>query len=142
MSESTLSQSLLEFSPIQASQRHYTEDEITSLVTAIRSLKNEVKDLMIKQATDTLQVPLEVVEPAVKEYMRQSYKLGRPPMEAEIQDAITKTNTMKAAAEYLGVSITTLKRYCSLYEKNSEGGTPLRLWQPTRGNKVFRSTLP
>jgi hypothetical protein len=142
MSESTLSQSLLEFSPIQASQRHYTEDEITSLVTAIRSLKNEVKDLMIKQAVNTLQVPLEVVEPAVKEYMRQSYKLGRPPLEGEIKDAITKTNTMKAAAEYLGVSVTTLKRYSQLYEKNSEGGTPLRLWQPTRGNSVFKRVGP
>ena len=64
-------------------------------------------------------------------------------MEAEIKDAITKTKTMKAAGDYLGISTTTLKRYCSLYEKNSEGGTtPLRLWQPTRGTRTYKSVLP
>ena len=143
MNETILSQSLFYFPPTSSYLRHYTEEEITSLVMAIHSLKNDVKEIMINQAINSLQLPSEMVEPAVDSYMKRTYKLGRPPMEAEIKDAITKTKTMKAAGDYLGISTTTLKRYCSLYEKNSEGGTtPLRLWQPTRGTRTYKSVLP
>ena len=142
MSEPIPSDLSASFTSSIPTQKHYTEDEITALVTAIHNLKNEVKELMIKQAINEFQMPSELVVPAVDSYMKQNYKLGRPPMEAEIQDAISKTKTMKAAADYLGISTTTLRRYCTLYQKTSEGGTTLSLWRPTRGTKVSKSTLP
>ena len=122
----------------------YTDNNLEALCIAVNSLRNEVQALMINKAINELQIPSEIIEPVIEDITKEKFKLGRPPLISEIQDAITKTKSMRGAAEYLGISISTLKRYCLLYENNSGGGgtTPLRLWQPTRGTKVLKSTLP
>ena len=114
-------------------QTRYTEETLINLITSIHELRNEVKNLMIKKVVEDEQLPVEMVTSAVYEHMKKNHKLGRPPMEEEIKDAIRKTRTMHQAADYLGTSVYTLKRYCRLYENVRSGGTPL--WKPTRGKK-------
>lgn len=122
----------------------YSNLEIEALCIAVNNLRSEVKELMLTTLISKDNLPEEMAHTAVNAYMKQKYKLRRSPLEGEIADAISKTNSMRAAAEYLGISPTTLKRYCDLYQKNSEGGpTPLQLWCPTRGTKVIsKSILP
>src|ERR1035437_30096 len=143
MSETILNDYSASLTASYVSQSHYTDDSIEALCVAVNALRNEVRDLMVNKAVESLQVPLEFIEPAVNEYVKKTYKLGRPPMEGEVLDAITKTKTMRQAAGYLGIAPSTLKRYAVLYENNHCGGVPLSLWRPTRGTKsIHKSTLP
>lgn len=118
-------------------QSSYTNDEILSLVIAVNTLKNEVKNLMVSKVVETNQIPEEIVKPAVNSHFKKNHRLGRPPLEGEIRDAITKTKDMKAAADYLGVSPQTLKYYCRLYGNVGPGGSSL--WRPKRGSKAWKN---
>ena len=121
------------FVSTSSNQIRYTEETLINLITLVHELRNEVKNLMIKKVVEDEQLPTEIVTAAVYNHMKKNHKLGRPPMEGEIKDAISKTRTMYQAADYIGISVYTLKRYCRLYENVRSGGTPL--WKPTRGKK-------
>lgn len=130
--------SSIDLSSLAGPAKHsYTDDEILSLVLAVNTLRNEVKSLMTNNLVEANGLPEEIVKPAVDSYFKKNHKLGRPPLEGEIKDAISKTKDMKAAADYLGVSIGTLKYYCRLYGNEASGGAPL--WRPKRGSKVWKN---
>ena len=116
----------------------YSEKDIVDLCIAVNTLRNEVKKLMLFDLIKKNELPEEMVKPIINSYTK--HKLGRPPLEGEIKDAISKTKSMKKAANYLGVSIDTLKHYCKLYERNTPG---LILWKPARaGNPSGFNGLP
>ena len=91
-----------------------------SILLELKDLKETVKQLTIKEVKDALQLSDEVMEPVIHK-IEQQFKLNRPPMEAEIKHAISRTKTMKEAAKFLGVSSATLKKYCRLYDENRMG---------------------
>lgn len=129
------------------------DTEVTSSITLdallieLNELKEKVKRLSVEKVVEELQVPIEVIRPMVA----KKFKLGHPPTEGEIRHAISKTRTMYEAAEYLGVSSMTLRRYCKLYDSQRDisiggesivGGEGERLlWKPTRGSKAIKSII-
>lgn len=117
-------------------QTPYTEETLINLITTVNELRNEVKDLMIKKMVKDEQLPAKTVASVIADHMKKNHKLGRPPMEEEIKDAIRKTKTMQQAANYIGISVSTLKRYCKFYENNRHGFVNAPLWKPTRGKKL------
>jgi hypothetical protein len=118
------------------------EKDLIPVLLDIKELKEKVKQMTIKEVKDTLQLSEEIMAPIVYKIEKQ-FRLRRPPLEAEIRHAISKTKTMKEAAKYLGVSALTLRKYCQLYDENnsniSNDGSPiLPLWKPTRGSKTVK----
>jgi hypothetical protein len=113
----------------------YSDKDIEALAITVNDLREEVRQLMIKKLTEDEAIPDTIAIPTVNEHIAKNYKLGRPPMESEIRDAISKTKDMVQASAYLGISVYTLKRYC-LYFSEASGGPPL--WQPRRGRKAIK----
>lgn len=122
-------------------------DTLCSLAIGLRELKSVVKELWLKEVAEQTQLPAEIIGPIVEEQFSKK-RLNRPLLEGEIRYAFSKASTMKGAADYLGVSSRTLKKYCELYdsygevggsENTSAGAAPCLpvgpLWKPTRGTK-------
>ncbi len=116
------------------STHQYTDKDISALAIIVNTLREEVRQLMISKVIETTEAPISLAENTVNQYIAKKYKLGRPPMESEIRDAINKTKDMNQAAEYLGISVFTLKRYCLFFSE--DGGAPL--WEPRRGSKAIK----
>lgn len=130
------------------------------VLVELKKLKDKVKELTLVSMVKDVQLPVEVMKPIID----RSFRLGHPPMECEIRHAMTKAKTMVGVAEYLGVSVDTLKWYCKLYDEdamnNGGGGSGSMsgslggggmgvyrepLWKPTRGfksAKVSQSKIP
>lgn len=129
-------------------------DILCSLAIGLRELKSVVKELWLKEVTEQIQLPAEIINPLVEQQFSKK-RLNRPLLEGEIRDAISKNRTMAGAARYLGVHYDTLKKYCQLYDNNrAVGGSenisagPIitclpagPLWQPTRGTKAIKKSI-
>ena len=131
--------------------------DLCTLAIELRELREQVKALWRKELEEQMQLPAEITEPIVEERFKKK-RLGRPLMEGEIRDALSRYKTMAAAARYLGVHLDTLKKYCRLYDGQrvvggsgdlSAGGYPRLaiggssdlLWRPTRGTKVKKKSI-
>jgi hypothetical protein len=97
---------------------------VTILYKKIEELDKEVHDLKTKKIIDETQMPREVLEqagmfpPGVKTLRRgRGY---RPLLRSEIEDAIKVSPFCTDQAKYLGVAVSTLRRYAK----------PLGLWKP------------
>ena len=132
-----------------SSSSHYhpplTAEDLLPLSIGLNDVKEQIRRIYLLKAMEYLQLPSDLVEPYVNKIVKEKTpRLGRPLMEGEIKDAISKTKTMSAAANYLGVGIKTLHKYCMIYHNQAKINDPqsVSLWQPTRGWKAISKKIP
>jgi len=110
-----------------------SDERSLSLIISVNELKHDVKRILFDKAINEEQIPEEIVKDTIeKQYLKK--RLGRPLLEGEIKDALTKFKVMKKAANYLCVHPLTMRKYMRMY------GLEAEYWRPTRGTAIFNKS--